>query len=82
VPVGGFFFTCEHGARSMAANEPAAGLRVRGCPPPVWEGRTPVLQSGGVTHACARGGSGNVGRRQAVSCRSTCKVLGESSAQL
>ena len=82
MPVGGFFFRCEYGARSLAANEPVAGLRVRGRPPLVGEGRTPVLQSGGVTHAYARGGSGNVGRHQGVSCRSTCKVLGKTSALL
>jgi hypothetical protein len=42
--------------RSLAAGEPAAGLHVCLCPPPVplvGEGRVSVLQSGGVAHACA-----------------------------
>jgi len=33
VPVGGFFFTFEHGARSLAASEPPVGLCVHGRPP-------------------------------------------------
>ena len=33
MPVGGFFFTFEHGARSLAASEPPVGLCVHGRPP-------------------------------------------------
>ena len=52
------------GAHSLAVGKPAAGLRVRGRPPPeplVGEGRTPSQQYGGVNYGCVSSDGGSVG---------------------